>query len=485
VRSTAPPVDPQQVLGPPHGIPAYRLLKLLEPARPVRVSTSSRASALVVATVCIGAFMGQLDASIVSVALPRLSTGLHTGIGAVQWVALSYVLTLVALVAPVGRWADSVGRKSLYVGGFALFTATSAACALAPDLGALIALRVLQAAGAALMQANSVALIAAVTAPQRLGRAVGVQAAAQAIGLAAGPVVGGALIALGSWRLLFLVNVPAGLIGLVTGVILLPRSRDLLTVRRVDRLGLALFVPAVAGALIALSLAGGSAGARWWAAAVAVAAVALVITFAKQQGRSEHPLLEPGLLRLADFRRGLVASVAAYAALFGSLVLIPLALVGADHLSPGRVGAELAALPIAIGLVAPIAGRRADRHPRALALGGLAIGSVALLGLAGFRPTGVGLVLLLGMLGVGLGAFTPCNNRNLMLAAAGGPVGAASGLLNMSRGLGTALGTALVTVTFTSVAGSARDGITATALVLSSCCLTALGVTARRPTDGG
>ena len=121
---------------------------------------SPRAHWYVVGAVCIGAFMGQLDASIVTVALPRMGRDLHASLGSVEWVALAYLLVLVATVATVGRIADAVGRKLLYVYGFGVFTVGSALCGLAPTLPILIAARVLQAIGAAMLQANSVALIA-------------------------------------------------------------------------------------------------------------------------------------------------------------------------------------------------------------------------------------------------------------------------------------------------------------------------------------
>ena len=136
----------------------------------------------VVGTVCIGAFMGQLDASIVTLALPQLGRDLHASVGAVEWVALAYLLVLVATVATVGRIADAVGRKLLYVYGFGVFTAGSVLCGLAPTLAVLIAARVLQAIGAAMLQANSVALIAEAMPPPLLGRAIGVQGTAQALG---------------------------------------------------------------------------------------------------------------------------------------------------------------------------------------------------------------------------------------------------------------------------------------------------------------
>ena len=173
----------------PDRLSSLRDRLLTEPRRPRSIRSSPRAYWYVVATVCIGAFMGQLDASIVTLALPQLGRELHAHVGAVEWVALSYLLVLVATVATVGRLADAVGRKLLYVYGFAVFTVGSALCGLAPTLGLLIAARVLQAVGAAMLQANSVALITEAVPRPLLGRALGVQGTAQALGLALGPAV--------------------------------------------------------------------------------------------------------------------------------------------------------------------------------------------------------------------------------------------------------------------------------------------------------
>ena len=133
---------------------------LREPARPAVVREHRLAPWLAVATVCFGAFMGQLDASMVTLAFPALQRQFGVALAGVQWVSLAYLLALVALLVPVGRWSDRYGRKLVYLYGFVLFTAASAACGLAPSLAVLIALRVVQAAGAAMLQANSVALVA-------------------------------------------------------------------------------------------------------------------------------------------------------------------------------------------------------------------------------------------------------------------------------------------------------------------------------------
>ena len=183
---------------------------LREPARPAVIREHPLAPWFAVATVCFGAFMGQLDASVVTVAFPALQRQFGTGLAATQWVSLAYLLVLTALLVPAGRWSDRAGRKLLYLYGFVVFSAASAACGLAPSLGVLVALRVVQAGGAALLQANSVALVVT-SVPARTRRAaLGIQAAAQAVGLACGPVVGGVLVGTVGWRWVFLINVPVG-----------------------------------------------------------------------------------------------------------------------------------------------------------------------------------------------------------------------------------------------------------------------------------
>lgn len=180
----------------------------------------------VIGTVCFGAFMGQLDASIVTLAFPAIGERFGADAAHVEWVSLAYLITLVALLAPVGRFADRVGRKRVYVGGFAVFTAASLACCLAPTMDALVVARVVQAAGAAMLQANSVALIVTNVAPEKMRAALGVQAGAQALGLAVGPLAGGVLVSSHGWASVFAINVPVGVAAIVAGVFLLPDTES-------------------------------------------------------------------------------------------------------------------------------------------------------------------------------------------------------------------------------------------------------------------
>ncbi len=460
---------------------------LREPARPRWVASSPRAPWMVVGTVCIGAFIGQLDASIVSIALPAIGRDLGGSTGQVEWVALSYLLTLVALVAPIGRLADSVGRKLLYTYGFAVFAAASLGCALADSLIVLDGFRVLQAVGAAMLQANSVALIAVAVPRARLGRAIGVQGAAQAIGLALGPAVGGLLLEIGSWRLLFFVNLPASLLGLVTAWIFLPRSRSLSPRHRMDWVGLALFVPAVSAVMLGLSVATEDP-ARWVPVALAAVSVLLGAGFVRHARRHPSPALDITLFRSFRFNAGLASGLLSYTAMFGLLFTSPRFLEATYGLSQGAAGLALTSLPAALALAAPLAGGLADRFgARRITTAGMLLATGGLL-LITTEPALPALLGAYALIGVGMALFTPANNAAIMDSAPAARSGAAAGILNMTRGMGTALGVAAGTLVFTAAAGAgnpitisagdAARGAAVTAAVLAGLTLTAAVITA-------
>lgn len=351
---------------------------LRERPRPERIRNHPSAWHLAVLTVCFGAFMGQLDASITTLAYPALRTEFHASLSAVSWVSLSYLLTLTLLLVPTGRLSDAFGRKLFYVYGFGVFTAASAACALAPSLDALIAFRVVQALGAAMLQANSIALISNAAPREKLRQALGVQAAAQALGLGLGPAVGGLLVDTLGWRWVFGVNVAVGVVALVGGVFLLPRTRE------------------------------------------------------------RNPGLKPDLapLKQHDVRRGLLGAAGGYLVLFGPLVLVPVIMAarGSSALSSGLV---LTTLPVGFAVGASFVKCRAGV--------GLGLAAAALAGLLVLPFEPLVLVPLLGVLGLGLGAYAPANNAQVMAAVPQKASGVVSGLLNTARSLGTSGGVYLVT----------------------------------------
>jgi EmrB/QacA subfamily drug resistance transporter len=435
---------------------------LTEPRRPARIRALRAAPWLAVGTVCVGAFMGQLDASIVATALPVIRTNLHASIAAVEWVVLVYVLVLAGTVAAVGRIADRVGRKLLYTYGFGIFVAGSAACAWSPSLGVLVLARLGQAVGAVMLQANSYALIRDVLPASRLGTGLGAQGAAQALGLSVGPALGGALTALGGWRLIFLVNIPIGLIGLALGWFLLPRSTQQDPESRIDPSGTLLLAAIPAAVLGALSFAAQSGTPGWVEPALAGLVVLLVIVAVTRQRKAPGSVVDAALVRSPGFVAGLSGALLSYAVLFGCLVAVPFYLEKSLHVGLVTVGLELSALPVALAVVAPLGGAMSDRiGPRVpTGLGMLVTAAgMALLAVAATRTDLT--VLALVIIGAGMGLFVAANNAATMFAAPRQRAGAAGGLLNMARGLGIALGVALPSIIFAS-----GRGITSVAVLL-------------------
>ncbi|MDH6135593.1 EmrB/QacA subfamily drug resistance transporter [Kitasatospora sp. MAA4] len=456
--------------------PRMRTLLTTERPRPDLIREHPLAWRLAVATVCFGAFMGQLDASIVTLTYRPLRTEFHSTPAGVEWVSLAYLLTLVALLVPVGRLSDVHGRKLMYLYGFAVFTAASAACGLAPSLTLLVVFRVVQALGAAMMQANSVALVTTSAPPGRMRAALGIQAAGQAVGLALGPTVGGALVATLGWRWVFGVNVPIGIVALVAGHYLLPRTRDCVRSTRIDTIGVALLAAATTCALLALSVASGLGLPGWTAAALAVLSVGAGWAFARRQTRSAHPLVDLRLLRTGRIGPGLVAGLCGYLVLFGPLVLVPAALTrhGSSALAVGLV---LTALPVGFAVAATCAERVLPRGwGDTLRCRAGAAGCVAALALLALVPQQAAVLPYpLALLGLALGTFVPANNALVMKAIPTTSAGTGGGMVNMTRGLGTAIGVAAVTLALHLVPGDA--GARTAVLTLLAFAVLALGTT--------
>jgi MFS family permease len=425
-------------------MPMVTLLR--EPARPAAIREHRLAPWLAVGTVCFGAFMGQLDASVVTVAFPAMQRQFGAGLAEVQWVTLAYLVVLTALLIPVGRLSDRFGRKVAYLAGFGLFATSSAACGLAASLTMLIALRVVQAMGAALLQANSVALVATSMPGSLRRRALGVQAAAQALGLALGPVTGGLLVATAGWRWIFLINVPVGLVAMVTGWYLLPRTRGLASGRSTDPAGIVLLGAATTATMLMISALSGLDMPIAARAACAAVAVVTWVGLLLWERRPAAPLIDLSALVSSGISWALGGALCAYLVLFGPLVLVP-QILDAHGGGALMAGAVLTALPVGFGLAAVcgewlLPAHWSDRN-RCMRGGALSFCSVAALSIP--APVGV-TVVLLGLLGVGLGIYTPANNAHIMAAAPRHEAATTGGMVNMARGIGTALGVAVVTL---------------------------------------
>jgi len=397
---------------------------------------------LAVGTVCLGAVMAAIDASIVSVALPTMQQYFGTQPASIAWVSLSYLLVLTAAVVLAGHLADSVGRSRMYRLGFLVFGVASAGCGFAPSLGVLIVSRVVQGAGAAMLQANSVAIVTSSVPRELRGRAIGVQGAAQAVGLAVGPALGGVLIAAFHWQSIFLVNLPIAALALAVSAYTLPHDERRGHLPRVDVLSSLLLV--VALALLLLSMSASTPGHSYWYLELLVAAVAGWL-FARRQGQVPSPLVEPALVQSRRVSGGVVLGILSFGVLYGVLFLAPYYLQDVRHIALGRLGLLVSTIALAMTAVAPLAGLLADRFGnRKVAVGGLVLllgGGVAIF----FWSPSIAFawtVPAMALIGLGAGVFTPPNNSSVMGSAPPEHLGVTGGLLNMGRSVGMSLGVA-------------------------------------------
>jgi EmrB/QacA subfamily drug resistance transporter len=400
---------------------------------------------LVVGTVCIGTFIGQIDASIVQLALPSLEDAFGAPLDAVSWVALGYLLAFASVLPVFGRLAEIAGRKTLYLSGFALFGLWSAACGLAPSLPVLIGFRILQGMSGALLGANSVVILVAAAGPARRGQALGIMSAAQAVGLSIGPALGGVLLGTLGWRWIFWVTVPFAVLGTALGWLIVPKTTTFSGDRRFDLPDAILLVPALAALLLAIS-----EFQAWGLSAPLIAcagaAPLLLGGFIWRESRAPAPLINLSLFRSAAFSAGSVGVLVSYGMLYGMFFAMSFALVRGYHDQPLAAGLRLTIVPVALGLVAPFSGALADKRPRLLMLAGMAISVAAAMALTrsldGAPESLIGVMVGLAAFGVGLGLYIAPNNNATMSAAPADKSGVAGGLLNLLRAFGGGVGVA-------------------------------------------
>jgi EmrB/QacA subfamily drug resistance transporter len=274
---------------------------------------------LVTVIVCVGVFMSSLDLFIVNIAFPSIARDFHhTSLSSLSWIVSGYSIVFAALLVPAGRWADAFGRKRAFLLGLAVFVIASAACAAAPSVELLIAARVIQGAGGALMLPTSLGLILPEFEPSERHTAIGVWAATGGIAAAAGPPLGGLLVQ-ADWRLVFLVNVPVGLAGLLAGRYVLAERRESGALRP-DLLGAAGFAVAVGSLVLAIVK-----GQQWGWASIPVLgllglATALLAGIWWRSNRHPSPLIDPQMLRVRSFSLAVGASVLFFAG-FAAMLL--------------------------------------------------------------------------------------------------------------------------------------------------------------------
>jgi EmrB/QacA subfamily drug resistance transporter len=413
---------------------------------------------VVLGVVAIGVFMATLDSSIVNISLPAIARHFGVPLGAyVEWVVIAYLVAIAALLLTVGRLADLYGHKILWGIGLAVFTMGSALCGAAPTLATLVAFRVVQGVGGALIMAISPAMLTSAFPPAERGRAIGLNAVTVSLGISAGPTLGGVLTEHFSWRSIFYVNVPIGVIGLVLTVMLLPRTRARRDVR-FDPLGAVFLGVGLASATAFLSVGQEAGWLSAWPFVLAVLALTTMIAFVVWERRHPHPVVDLALFRRRVFTSATVSLVLSFLALFAVGFMMPFYLEQLRHLSTEQSGLLLTPMPAAIAILAPIAGSLSDRYGTTwFCAGGLAIACIGLVLLARLDAVSSPLhvAACLAVTGAGQGLFQSPNNSALLGAAPRERQGVASGMLATARVVGQSLSVAVAGAVFTALGGAA------------------------------
>jgi EmrB/QacA subfamily drug resistance transporter len=410
---------------------------------------TARQVAAVVGVLALAVFMSSLDLFIVNLAFPYIGREYHgTSLGALSWMLNAYTIVFAAVLVPAGRWADRVGRRRIFVAGLIVFSAGSALCGLSPGVPELIAARVVQATGAGLMVPASLSLLLASVPVTGRAKAIGTWSALGALGAALGPVIGGSLVQL-SWRWVFWINIPVGLLTVLLAARVVPDSRDEHARGRPDLAGAALLAAAVGLVAFALVKAPdrGWGPARFLAVVAASAACGGVMIWRSR--RHHSPVIELGLLRSRAFSGTFAASILYYAA-FGAFVLNSVEfLTGVWHYTAIQAGLAIGPGPLMVlpfaRVAAPWLAARLGGPGRVAVIGCLVNAGAMALWLAQIQAQPAYLTRLLpaqllGGAGVGLAIPSLLGAGSVSLSP--DRFGTGSGILNMARQVGTVLGVA-------------------------------------------
>jgi EmrB/QacA subfamily drug resistance transporter len=433
----------------------------------------------VLLAVGIGTFMTALDTSVVNTVLPVIGKNFNQQITAVEWVVTIYLLVLSGLLLSFGRLGDMRGHKTIYVMGFVIFMGGSLFSGAAPNVTLLILFRGLQALGAAMIAANSPAILTKSFPSEQRGQALGLQATMTYLGLAAGPALGGALASLLGWRVIFYINLPVGLAAIWLSFRFIPRDTNHQRTEQFDYLGAVTFMLGLGALLLGLNQ-----GEEWGWSSIAIIGLllfgALLLSlFVYIEAHGKSPMLDLSLFKKPSFSLTAVSAIINYIGVFTCIILMPYYLFQGRGFTIAQAGLILIAQPLVMAVVAPISGTLSDRiGTRIPAVFGMAVLSAGLYLLS--RLTGrssiAAIMLSLAVVGLGTGVFISPNNSALMGSAPKTRQGIAAGILATSRNFGMVLGAGISVAIYSTVLAHGVNGVVLPANAAESAAIyTALG----------
>ncbi len=400
----------------------------------------------VMSAVAMSIFLATIDGSIVNVALPTLVKELNTNFATVQWVVLAYLLAISTLILSMGRLGDMIGKKPVFMTGFIVFTTGSVFCGLASSVYWLIAFRVVQAIGASMTMALGVAIITEAFPPTERGRALGIAGGIVSVGIVVGPTLGGVLIDALSWRWIFFVNLPVGIVGTLMAFRFVPAFKPSGR-QRFDFPGAITLFISLLTLLLALTI-----GQQLGFGDIRILMlfgvwVLFLAIFVAIEWRSSQPMIDLRLFKNSLLSVNLVTGFITFVTIAGTIILMPFYLENVLGYEPRQVGFLLAIVPIGMGIIAPISGSLSDRFGTrpitVIGLGMLVVGYLAMSTLTS-ETSVAGYILRLLPIGLGMGIFQSPNNSAIMGSAPRERLGVVSGLLSITRTLGQTTGIAIL-----------------------------------------
>lgn len=405
---------------------------------------------LAVIAVLAAIMMGVLDGTVMNVALPTLSKEFNVTPSDIIWVVNAYQLVVTMMLLGFAAIGDVFGYKRVFLCGVSIFVTASALCAMSKSFEMMVASRILQGIGGACTMSINTALLRIIFPPNRLGRVMAANAVIVAVTAASGPALGGAILSVGHWSWIFLMNIPLGLAALTIGWKLLPHNPPQKTKRKLD--GQSVVMNAVFFGLLIYTIEGmAHDGFSTLLLLQAVVTVIVGILYIKRQLQIPMPILPVDLFRIPIFSLSIGCSIACFTAQMLALVSLPFFMQHSLGMGVAATGLLMTPWPLATTLTAPIAGRMIERvHPGILGAVGMGIFATGLCLLAtlGNDTESWNLAWRMAVCGIGIGLFQTPNNVTITTSAPIQRSGGASGMLGTARVLGQTLGTAIVAILF-------------------------------------
>jgi len=407
--------------------------------------------------------MSALDASIVNISLPIMSTYFNVTLTTVEWVILSYLIIISSLLLTYGRLGDLYGHKKIYILGFIIFTIGSLLCALSPTILLLILFRAFQAIGAGMLMAMGPAIITINTHPKDRGKFLGTIAVSVSIALAIGPALGGFLTSFFGWQSIFLINVPIGITAFIWAIKSLPFTKSY-EVQPFDFKGAIFLFLSLVGIVFPLSFVDKLGWKNPFIIGSFVAGLIFFILFFIIENRIKHPMLDFSLFKNRVFSMGNVSLLLNFMAQYTVALLVPFYLIQLRNMTASEAGLIIIANPIVVMIIAPIAGFLSDRwDTRYLSSAGMVFTSLGLYLLSTLKADSrIFLIIVYASIsGLGIGLFQTPNNNAIMSAVSHNRRGTASSMLATMRNLGMVLGVSLSGILFSMYSNSLNKALAA------------------------